>query len=790
VKHIVVGLTDLILVAWLRCGGIAVAEDFAPTWESVGVKDDAPEWLQDAKFGIYTHWGLQTHLGAIDVPNSVWYYNQMYKKGSPVFEYHKKTYGDQSAVGYKDLIDDFKAKDFNAEIWANTFYDAGARFAGMVVIHHDNVAMYDSRITPYNVVRLGPKRDITGELEKAYSAKGMPFLATFHNMATWHSCWHDAYEYDAKGGEFAEIYNEPHKKGDPIPRSYLDRQVGFVKEVVERYKPDGIWFDYGLYNALQEPDRLELASYYYNWGEANDKDVVLIHKHGIKLPTGILNTERGRLGELREKTWMNDESIGVRYWFQNADRFKAAGNFSGKYLTHVIIDLASKNGTFLLNVAPDKHGVIPDNQREVLGVIGGWLRKYGEAIYSTRPWTVYGEGPFQLRFPGKIGGKNPAQRIYSTRDIRFTRSKDGKTIYAIFMGPPKRNIPIRSMVVKNKELLKACRWLGHGNVEVSVDRQGHPLVDISSVQGDASKDIAYAIAIPAAAVEYVPAGEVATTRIDLSVDTAAITGDSIRLETIDADDGIRALRPWTNKKDTLSWMVEIPETGTWRVVALTKARKPSRLDLSLGGQSSSFAVAPKGTSRRPAKTESGDFDVSAPGTHKLTLAAAKTAGGWVPVEIYGLTIVPTTSEVVDSGPAQFLPAADAVLHGNTFHKGRSVIAHWQNSEEWVEWTFSAVASGLHRVILEYASPHASHIAVAVSTEGGDPATPLKSPLPARENWGDTGKHCVGNTNLQANRKYRLSVRPREPWQPVNLRSVILQPARELCRGLPQSATIP
>ncbi len=760
------------LAVWL-CRG-AVAEKFEPTWESVGVKDDAPEWLKDAKFGIYTHWGLQTHLGAIDVPNSIWYYNQMYKKGSPVFEYHRKTFGDQSEVGYKDLIDEFKAKDFNADEWADVFYDAGARFAGMVVIHHDNVAMYDSKITPYNVVRLGPKRDITGELEKAYRAKGMPFLATFHNMATWHSCWHDAYAYDAKGGKFAEIYNEPHKKGDPIPRSYLDRQVGFVKEVVERYKPDGIWFDYGLYNALQEPDRLELASYYYNWGEANDKDVVFIHKHGSKLPTGILNTERGRLGELREKTWMNDESIGVRYWFQNAERFRAAGNFSGKYLTHVIIDLASKNGTFLLNVAPDKHGVIPDNQREVLGVIGAWLKKYGEAIYATRPWKVYGEGPFQIRFPGKIGGKNPAQREYSTRDIRFTRSKDGKSVYAIFMGPPSRNIPIRSMVVKNKELLNQCRWVGHGAVKVTVDRHGHPVVDVSSVKGNASEDLAYAIAIPAAAVENRAATGGAPKRIDLSVDTAAITGDSIRLETIDADDGIRALRPWSNEQDSLSWTIEIPEAGTWQVVVLTKARKPSRLGVSLGGRNRSFAVAPKGTSRRPAETQAGDFDVSAPGTHTLTLTAAKAAGGWVPVEIYGVTIVPTVAKMVDGAPPQVLSAADAVLHGKALRKGRHVIAHWREPDEWVEWTFTARAAGSHRVSLEYASPHASHIAVDISMEGVAVAR-LGSPLPARENWGDTGEQSVGQVNLQANRKYRLSVRPCEPWQAVNLRSVILQP---------------
>jgi len=637
VNAMVMGL----LVVLGSLSNTVLGQSFEPTWESVSVKDDAPEWLQDAKFGIYTHWGLQTHLGAIDVPNSVWYYNQMYKKGSPVFEYHKKTFGDQSEVGYKDLIDLFKAKDFDAKAWADTFYDAGARFAGMVVIHHDNVAMYDSKITPYNVVKLGPKRDITAELFEAYRAKGMNVLATFHNMATWGSCWHAAYEYDAKGDKFVEIYNESHKRGDPIPRSYLDRQVGFVKEVIENYQPDGIWFDYGLKKALVEADRLELASYYYNWGERNDKDVVFIHKHGAEIPTGILNTERGRGGELREKTWMNDESIGVRYWFQNVDRFNVAGNFTGKYLMHVIIDLASKNGTFLLNIAPDKHGVIPDDQLQVLGEIGDWLKKYGEAIYASRPWKAYGEGPFQKKFPGKISGKKPDWKRfgYATEDIRFTRSKDEKTIYAIFMGAPKAGIPIQSMKVVNPDALKECRWIGHGKVRVVANASGHPVVDVSTFATRAASDLAYAIAIPAAAVRYVDGGATAAEFIELSVDTAKITGNSIRLDMIDADDGIRALRPWRNKNDSLSWSLEIPAGGTWEVTARTKANRPNaHVKISLAGGELVAAIPQGGKVRTPVETKLGALTVDKPGSYELRLTAPGGDTKWVPLDVYGIQL--------------------------------------------------------------------------------------------------------------------------------------------------------
>ncbi|MDP6491569.1 MAG: alpha-L-fucosidase, partial [Kiritimatiellia bacterium] len=151
---------------------------YEPTWNSLS-QYSMPAWLRDAKFGIYTHWGPYT------VPaygeNGTWYGSRMYDKTRPHYRHHVKTYGDPKAFGYKDLIPQLTAEKFDAEEWAQLFKDSGARFAGPVAIHHDNFAMWESKVNPWNSMAMGPKRDVTGELEKAIKGQGMKFITTFHH---------------------------------------------------------------------------------------------------------------------------------------------------------------------------------------------------------------------------------------------------------------------------------------------------------------------------------------------------------------------------------------------------------------------------------------------------------------------------------------------------------------------------------------------------------------------------------------------------------------------------------
>jgi alpha-L-fucosidase len=176
----------------LICAAAAMAAAYAqsaagpyqPDWNSLKAHQD-PAWFRDAKLGIYTHWGPVTYA-AEDAPSDVeWYGSQMYLEKHAAFAYHKQRFGDQKTVGYRDLIPKFTASRFNADEWAELFARAGAKFAGPVAVHHDNFAMWDSKVTRWNSVATGPHRDITGELEKAIRKRGLKFITTFHHGYAW-----------------------------------------------------------------------------------------------------------------------------------------------------------------------------------------------------------------------------------------------------------------------------------------------------------------------------------------------------------------------------------------------------------------------------------------------------------------------------------------------------------------------------------------------------------------------------------------------------------------------------
>jgi alpha-L-fucosidase len=143
--------------------------------------------------------------------------------------------------------------------------------------------------------------------------------------------------------------------------------------------------------------------------------------------SGVLDLERGQLGDIRPLYWQTDTSISNKSWgyIQN-DTFKSA-----EFVVQQLIDIVSKNGNLLLNIGPRSDGTIPDEVQRVLLDVGAWLNVNGEAIYGTRPWRVYGEGPTKVA-AGSFHDTDTAK--YTPEDFRFTTK--GNALYVIGLAWP------------------------------------------------------------------------------------------------------------------------------------------------------------------------------------------------------------------------------------------------------------------------------------------------------------------------------------------------------------------
>jgi len=434
-----------------------------------------PEWFRDAKFGIYTHWGPIT-VGAEDGPGGVqWYGRNMYMEKSPTFAYHRQKFGDQRQFGYKDVVPLFRAEKFDPEAWAELFAASGAKFAGPVAIHHDNFAMWDSALTRWDSVDMGPHRDVTGELARAIRAHGLRFIATFHHAFAW-QYYEPSYAFDGADPKYADLYCEAHKPGDPPTRRYLDQWLGKVNEVVTKYEPDMIWFDFGLGRVITPEYQQRMFADYYNWAAAHGREVLVAHKHrDIQQHTGVLDFERGREDRLTPYPWLTDTSVGP--WFsQKSSPFKTTDQ-----LVDVLVDIVSKNGCMLLNVGPAADGTIPAEAQKLLRGMGRWLKVNGEAIYETRPWLVFGEGP--TANPGG-GFSERKDRPYTAADLRFTRSKSGDAVYVIALGWPEGDVIVRSMQVQTTEDDAQASLLGHGPVGHRVNDKAQLIIQVPPLKPD------------------------------------------------------------------------------------------------------------------------------------------------------------------------------------------------------------------------------------------------------------------------------------------------------------------
>jgi alpha-L-fucosidase len=457
---------------------------YEPTWNSIR-KNIIPTWFQDAKFGIYTHWGIYSVPAC--GPNGTWYPYEMYRDGTFQYEYHVKTYGYPSSFGYKDFIPMFTAEKFDPDEWAELFKKAGAEFAGPVGEHHDGFSMWNSYVNEWNAAKMGPKKDVVGELEKAIRKQGMKFMVALHHAENWWFFPHWKKKYDTSDPKYTGLYGPLHNlegaekmpeiKGKGIEeewklveeemkeilrwklqdkpiKEFLDKWLAKIYEVIDNYQPDMLWFDNGL-NYVQEHYRREFLAYYYNRAKEWGKEVVVTYKwHQLVPGTGVVDLELGRFDELTYHIWITDSTVddGCGWGYLKDTKYKTATE-----LIHYLIDNVSKNGLLLLNVGPKPNGEIPEEARAVLLEMGKWLEVNGEAIYGTTPWLIYGEGPHKITKPGPF---NEDEKVkYTGEDIRFTAKDD--TLYAILLGWLGEEVTIKSIAEKFYESeIKSIKMLG------------------------------------------------------------------------------------------------------------------------------------------------------------------------------------------------------------------------------------------------------------------------------------------------------------------------------------------
>jgi alpha-L-fucosidase len=411
----------------------AHAGPFGPTWESLA-KYKIPEWYQDAKFGIFIHWGLYS-VPAFD---SEWYPRNMYLQGTEDFTHHVATYGPQSKFGYKDFVPRFTAEKFDASAWAELFRKAGAKYVVPVAEHHDGFPMYDSGLTEWSAAKKGPKRDVVGELAKAVRANGLHFGASSHRAE--HYFFFNGgrvFDSDLRDARYASFYGPAHPgvtdknhqewAGHP-DAAYLNDWLARTSEIVQKYHPEVVWFDWWINTKEFEPYLQRFAAFYYNDAAKNHYPAAINYKYkAFPDNVAVLDIERGQLDSSRQILWQTDTSVSIKSWgYIKGDAFRSSDS-----LIQELVDIVSKNGCLLLNIGPRPDGTIPEEAQKILLDMGRWLSVNGEAIYGTRPWKIYGEGPTKVQ-SGSFNDTKTGD--YSSKDIRFTTK--GKTIYATALGWP------------------------------------------------------------------------------------------------------------------------------------------------------------------------------------------------------------------------------------------------------------------------------------------------------------------------------------------------------------------
>jgi alpha-L-fucosidase len=455
---------------------------FKPSWKSLA-QYQCPEWFRDAKFGLWAHWTAECQA-----EGGTWYARNLYIQGDKDYQLHCARYGHPSAFGFKDVCNEWKAQNFDPDKLIALYKQAGAQYFVMLANFHDNMDNWDSKYQPWNSVRVGPKRDLVGLWERAARKAGLRFGVTVHAARAWE--WYEVAQLSDTNGPKAgvpydgnltkadgkglwwegldpqDLYAQNHKPGsdprnpkspdykpgDPPSAAYCEKFYNRVMDLLDKYKPDLLYFDDAVLPLAQvsQDYGLQIAADFYNrsarFHHGRTEAVMNTKKlDDTQRQCFVWDIERGVSTNIERYVWQTDTSIGP--WIYRTSTYRSHHYKTVEQVVRMLVDIVSKNGNLLLNIPIRGDGTIDDDEVKFLHGMAAWMAVNRDCIFGTRPWKIFGEGPSATEAPklSRMGGAvDVREKPYLSSDFRFT-TKNG-ALYAVALAwPDEGNLTVRTL---------------------------------------------------------------------------------------------------------------------------------------------------------------------------------------------------------------------------------------------------------------------------------------------------------------------------------------------------------